>query len=884
MKRVSLFPASLALLSSAVLMSGCTESEKVEVAKHDAYTRLTLEEKVAQLQDRAPAVERLNIQGYSWWNEGLHGVARAGEATVFPQAIGLAATWNTSLLNEIGKTVGLEARAKFNGFAKGETIPRYYGLTIWSPNVNIFRDPRWGRGQETYGEDPYLTGSLASHFISGMQGPDDNHYMAVASVKHIAAHSGPEGIRHGFDSKATPYDMEATFLPAFRQTVKEGKTASVMCAYNAIDGVPVCADPVLITARLRDEWGFEGYVVTDCGAVYDMQEFHHYRPTMAKNAIEVLTAGVDVNCGNGFSQLPIAVKDGDVEESAIDLALSRVWSIREKLGLDGRGSPYDSISPDAVHTSEFATLAAQAARESMVLLKNDGILPLSKDNTIAVIGPNADLLESLRGNYHGIIVDPITPLKGLRDATSSDSVLYAQGSNLAEGVGITIPETALTTAFGDVGLTGEYFASPDFTGEPVLVRTERTVNLDLQNTVPADSLTKGQYSARWSGFIQPPENGVYTLSVQVENCWSCSSEQHDGVRLFVDDQAVIVHNMALEDDADTTDNGKLHGVAGKTASLSASVNLKAGHKHAIRMEFTHRGDWGIRLQWQAPADAQIAEAIDVLKKADVGVVFVGLSPDLEGEELSIEVPGFDRGDRTSLTLPARQQQLLSALKTTGKPLVVVVMSGSAVSTNWSDENASAVLQAWYPGESGGQAIAQTLFGDYNPAGRMPVTVYRSEQDLPPFEDYDMQGRTYRYFKGNPLYPFGHGLSYSEFAYSDLSLSQSALKAGESLTVTGSVTNTSDVTGDEVVQIYLSSEGASQGLLRELVAFSRVNLKPGETKKVTFTLSPRMLSTVSANGTRAVVEGNYRLYVGGSQPTSDSEPLSFNITGHKAMAL
>ena len=857
----------LYVFTSGLLLSqllSCASTKRLS-PESVIISQMTLEEKVSQLQDRSPPIKRLNIQGYNWWNEGLHGIARAGEATVFPQAIGLAATWDRELLKAVGRTVGTEARAKYNSQTKQGDLPRYYGLTIWSPNINIFRDPRWGRGQETYGEDPFLSGSLASEFIRGLQGPFPEYPLTIASVKHLAAHSGPEGIRHGFDSKASDYDMEATFLPAFRLAVKEGKAASVMCAYNAIKGVPVCASSELITQRLRKDWGFEGYVVTDCGAVYDMQEFHHYRPSEAENAAEVLGAGVDLNCGTGYSSLVEAVGEGKVKPAQLDSALHTLLQVRKRLGLDGHGSPYDEISPQQVHTPAAEKLALEAASKSIVMLKNDGILPLKGGERVAVIGPNADLLESLRGNYHGVMINPKTPLTALRETLGSENVLYAQGSKLAQGVGITIPETALRTHNNQVGLRGEYFDNGNFSGEPSMVRVDRTLNLDLQNHVPAPGLKAQNYSVRWSGYILPPASGEYELGIHLENCWECKPQQHDAVQLFLDNKAIVTHQE--KDDV-----------------LQAKVKLQRGERHAIRIEFRHHGDWGIRLQWQAPPEALIAEAVAAAKQADIALAFVGLSPDLEGEELSIKVPGFDRGDRLNLALPPPQQQLLKALKTSGKPLVVVVMSGSAVATNWSSEQANALLQAWYPGESGGSALADIFLGKTNPSGRLPVTIYRSESDLPPFENYSMQQRTYRYFTGQALYGFGYGLSYSEFHYGPLNLSSQTLAAGKGVMLSANVSNRSQRDGEEVVQVYLSPPADQLGLQRELVAFQRVILKAGETKQVNFTLPPRALSTVNAEGVRAIRPGQYRLFIGGAQPNEGAVQSEISIIGEASVAL
>lgn len=864
MQHTRLKLSAIASVIAAISVTACTEQKsdhKMVTKEPSVITQMTLEEKVSQLQDVAKGIDRLDVVGYNWWNEGLHGIARAGEATVFPQAIGLAATWDKPLLKEIGNVVGVEARAKFNSIPKDQTHARYYGLTIWSPNVNIFRDPRWGRGQETFGEDPSLTGALAVNFVQGLQGPDPENPLTISSVKHIAAHSGPEGIRHGFDSKATDYDLAATFLPAFQQVVQEGEVGSVMCAYNAIKGVPVCGDPNLIDGTLRDKWGFEGYVVTDCGAVYDMNEFHQYRSSMAENAAEVINAGVDLNCGTGFASLTEAVEKGWVKESRIDEALGRLWSIRAKLGIDGQPTQYDNIGADQLHSAAHADIALEAARKSVVLLKNDDVLPLKAETRLAVIGPNADLLESLRGNYSGIIAGAVTPLEGLRAAFGAEQVSYAQGSPLASGLGVAIPETALKTADGEPGLTATYYANTDFSGEPVATGTSRTVNLDLQNTAPLPELKGKPYSVRWSGMIVPPGPGDYELSVHLEDCWECKADFHDAFTLYVDGKPVVEHPE-------------------KGAPLSATVHFDNGEPQPLQLDFSHKGgDWGVRLQWQAPAEVQVAEAIAAAKAADVVVAFTGLSPDLEGEELSIVIPGFDRGDRIKLTLPEPQLNLLKALKTTGKPLVVVNLSGSAVALNWSDENAAAVLEAWYPGESGGKAIADILSGKYNPSGRLPLTVYRSESDLPDFADYNMQGRTHRYFTGDALYPFGHGLSYSSFAYSNAALSTASIQAGSPLTVTLNITNQSDIVGEEVVQAYLLPPESETGLLHELVNFDRVPLQAGETKEISFTVPADKLSLVNAAGKREITAGEYQLFVGGSQPADTAgQTLSFTITG------
>ncbi|WP_443750963.1 glycoside hydrolase family 3 C-terminal domain-containing protein [Asticcacaulis solisilvae] len=822
---------------------------------------MTVDEKIAQLQAAAPAIPRLHVRGYNWWNEGLHGLARNGEATVFPQAIGLAATWDPELLNSVGEVVSTEARAGFNTIGRDADHGRYQGLTIWSPNINIFRDPRWGRGQETYGEDPYLTGTLGAAFVEGLQGPDPKHPRTIASVKHFVVHSGPEAGRHGFDVDVSPYDLEATFTPAFRQVITEGKAQSVMCAYNALHGTPVCADGDLLNGRLRRDWGFTGYVVTDCDAVEDMYAFHFYRPTPEENAAAALKAGTDLNCGTYYRNLKLALDKKLVTVADIDRATNRLFAARKRLGLDGAGSPYDGITAAQIHTPASQTLALKAARESIVLLKNTGVLPLKSSARIAVIGPNADTLEVLEANYHGTAIAPVTPLTGLRKAFAN--VTYAQGSNIADGVAIPIPETALTTQAGEAGLKGEYFATGDFSGPPAVVRTDRSVNLDLYGAAPVKGFEKGPYSVRWTGFVTPHAPGDYQLKIYTERCWECDN-RHDAVTLYIDGKAVL---------ADTGD-GK---------NLDAGVHFDDAKPHAIRLDFAHTGgDWGIRLQWQAPADAQRAEAAAAAKDADAIVAFVGLSPDVEGEELSILVPGFDRGDRTDLGLPARQQALLEALKATGKPLIVVNLSGGAVALNWAKGHADAVLQAWYPGEAGGTAIADILTGGYNPSGRLPVTVYASVQDLPPFVDYRMTGRTYRYFTGKPLFGFGYGLSYTRFAYSGLK-APATVKTGETITVRATVTNSGAVAGEEVAELYLTPPADGQGLLRSLAGTQRVHLQPGESCEVVFTLDPRALSIVKRDGSRIQTDGAFGVFVGGAQPGDGPGVAgSINLSGHAVL--
>jgi beta-glucosidase len=840
-------------------------------------SRLSLEEKAAQLQSAAPPIPRLGIRGYEWWNEGLHGLARNGPATVFPQAIGLAATWDESLMGRVGEAVSVEARAKFN--AVGARDPgRYEGLTIWSPNINIYRDPRWGRGQETYGEDPHLTGTLAAAFVRGIQGPDPQHPRAIATPKHFAVHSGPEAGRHGFDVDVSPQDLEATYLPAFRQAVVEGGARSVMCAYNAVHGFPACASPLLLDQTLRRDWGFKGFVVSDCDAVDDMTQFHYFRLDNAGSSAAALAAGDDLNCGVAYAQLPAAVRRGDIDEAVLDRAVVRLFEARAALGAlfaPDPANPYANLGADAVNAPAHRALALEAARKSIVLLKNDkNRLPLAVTTRIAVIGPDADALEVLEANYHGTAIDPVTPLQGLRAQWGKANIRYAQGSGVAEGVPVAVPETALRTGVGPNaihGLTGAYFDDPALVGAPRVTRTDRVVNFDWDRAAPAPGLDPARYGVRWTGALVPPGPGEYALVVGVARCFDCKG--HDPVRLWIDDKLVV------DDD-------------GSGKSVEAVLNFADARPRRIRLELSHAGeDQGVRLQWRAPAAPQLAEAVKAAGEADVVVAVVGLSPDVEGEALQVTVPGFDGGDRTDIALPAPQRRLLEAVAATGKPLIVVLASGGAVELDWAKTHADAILAAWYPGQAGGVAIAETLAGLNNPAGRLPVTFYKSARDLPPLIEYAMKGRTYRYFDGEPTYPFGYGLSYTRFGYGAPSLSAATLKAGEDLVVEAQVANVGDRAGDEVVQAYLTpptpadyrGRQADRLLLRTLVGFDRVTLKPGERGKVRFVLSPRDLSQVGRSGARAVVPGRYTLFVGGGQPSqAPGQTVSFTIEGQQEL--
>jgi beta-glucosidase len=844
----------------------------------DLIGRMTLDEKVQQMRDHAPAIPRLGVPKYDWWNEGLHGVAFSGYATEFPQVIGMGATWDAPLVHRMGETISTEARAKYNEAIRQNQREQFFGLTFWAPNINIFRDPRWGRGQETYGEDPFLTGRMGVAFVTGMQGDDPSHPRVVSTPKHFAVHSGPESTRHRADVEVSEHDLEDTYLPAFRAAVTEGHAQSVMCAYNAIDGAPACANTMLLRDHLRNDWHFDGYVMSDCAAVADVNTGHHYAPDMAHAAAAALKAGTDLECGYGegqaFPALVDAVRQHLVTEADVDKALQRLFRERFDLGMfDPPASYAFGRIPLAENNSpEHRALALQAARESMVLLKNkDGVLPLKSDvKRIAVIGPTAELVQSLQGNYNAPPPDPVYPISGIEKRFRSATVSYAQGSTLVAGMAMPIEHTALSPVTGNGhGLSAEYFNSADLSGHPVLTRIDANINFNWDKVAPVAGLSRNNYSVRWSGNFTPPGPGDYKLGVRMNYCYAC--ENSEGFRLFLDGKLLVSGG-----DKPTGERG---------AVMDSAVHFADAQPHAIRLEYLHgTGSAGIDLTWQAPAAVLRDEAVNAAKNADVTLALVGLSPSLEGEEMPMKLDGFSGGDRTAIDLPADQENLLKALAATGKPLVVVLQNGSALAVNWASEHADAVLEAWYPGEEGGTAIAETLAGDNNPAGRLPLTFYRSLDQVPAFDDYRMQGRTYRYFTGKPLYSFGYGLSYTTFAYRNLKLASSSLAAGDSLQVEADVEDSGSLTGDEVVELYVTQPKAFETPRHVLAGFTRVHLAAHATTHVTLTVDPRSLGQVDAKGNRIILPGEYRISLGGAQPedSAQTQTAGFRIAGTKKL--
>ena len=857
---------------------------------HDLVGRMTLEEKAAQLEDYATAIPRLGVPDYQTWNEALHGVARAGYVTVFPQAIGMAATWNPATVHTMGDTISQEGRAIYNQAQREGNHRIFYGLTYWSPNINIFRDPRWGRGQETYGEDPFLTGRMGIAFISGVQGPDLNHLRAVATGKHYAVHSGPEPARHTFNVDPTSRDLEETYLPAFRASVTEGKVQSVMCSYNSIDAYPACANKMLLDEHLRKAWGFRGFVVSDCAAIVDVFNGHKKAADIEHASAISLQAGTDLSCSiwsAGFNTLAKAVKDGLATEAEVTTAAERLYTARFQLGLfDPQGSnPLDKIPHADVASEANRAKALKAAEESIVLLKNDGTLPLKRSTKrIAVVGPTADLLASILGNYVGTPLHPVTPLDGLL-ADKTREVFYAQGSSLVAGFAVPVPRTV----FGiKKGLKTEMFATPDWTGRPVAVTTEPAIQTDWEDAKPAPQVETVNYSVRWSGTITAPAAGHYVFSLDVGDSFPYSPKE--SYRLTIDGKVLGQGSLRQQIDVSAMGDFKVMAGASPTAPPvmdspkppSIPFDFADTQPHTFVLEYSHSGDragGGVTLNWEAPAQAQLDEAVTQATQADVVIAFVGLSPDLESEESRIDIDGFRGGDRTRIELPASQQKLLETIAATGKPLVVILQSGSSVALSWAKDHANAVLAAWYPGVEGGTAIRRTLDGTNNPAGRLPVTFYAGTKDLPAFTDYSMKNRTYRYFTGQPLWGFGYGLSYTKFTYGPVKLSAESLKAGDPITATVTVTNAGTVAGDEVVEAYVKTPQAD-GPRHSLVAFERVRLTPGASRQVSLKIDPRSLSSVDEQGNRSILEGKYALTVGGAQPeeTQEKSEATFMVNG------
>jgi beta-glucosidase len=839
--------------------------------------RMTLEEKLPQLLNVAPAIPRLNVPAYNWWTESLHGALGPLATTNFPEPIGLAATFDAVTVHDVAGAIseevrGLHTLARQTG--RGGHIGT--GLDTWSPNINIFRDPRWGRGQETYGEDPFLTATMGVAFVTGMQGPNPDRPLVIATPKHFAVHSGPEGTRHAANVFVSAHDLEDTYLPAFRAAIVDGRAGSVMCAYNRIDGQPACASDNLLKDHLRTAWNFKGYVVSDCDAVKDISDNHKYAPTSATAVAAGIRAGVDNECNTETlgdtagleTRYREALQHGFVTEADIDQSLVRLFAARYRTGdLPGLTGAPAAMPTSTVGAPEHRRIALAAAERSMVLLKNDGVLPLKPGVKLAVVGPLGDATRVLRGNYSSPLSGtPVSMLEGLRAAMGASQVtLVPFGESVTDGD--RVPTSALRTPDGKPGLLARYFntvtpmpaqyapgereklvAAAKYQTTPVATRIEPDVgdrNLDLAKV-------NDVHRTEWTGFLVPAESGTYRIGLS-----------GSGGTLTLDGRMVSDRRKARWND-----------LPGMT-----TLKLEAGKRYALRAEGS-----GIDLVWKRVSDAPSAELRRAAAAADVLVAVVGLTSDLEAEETGVSVPGFSGGDKTTLDLPADQIAMLEQAKATGKPIVLVAMNGSPINLAWAKDNAAAVLEAWYPGETGGTAAANILTGRTNPSGRLPLTFYRSTADLPPFGDYGMKGRTYRYFAGTPVYPFGHGLSYTRFGYTTPTVTPAAGGAENGIRVTTRLTNQGDRPGEEVAQLYINfpdRPGAPRIALR---GFQRVELRAGESRSITFALTPRDLSSVSLDGARSVAAGSYRVTVGSGQPGTGVAVQSASFTARQSKDL
>jgi len=832
----------------------------------ELISKMTLDEKISQLQTVADAIPRLNIPNYNYWSECLHGVANAGLATCFPQSIAMAASFDTKLMHQTSIAISDEARAKYHAFIKVGYRDYFTGLTFFSPNINIVRDPRWGRGQETYGEDPYLTGQMARAFITGLQGDDPKYLKLVATAKHYAVYNGPESLRHKINIDVDDYDLYDTYLPAFETSVKEATVESVMCAYNSLRGKPCCGNDPLLNSILRDNWHFKGYVVSDCGAITNMyrEQDHHVVDTAAQAAAMGLNNGTDLNCGPAYSHLKEAIQNGLVTEKEIDQSLHRVFLSRFRLGMfdPDEQVPYAQIPYSVVNSDKHKALALEMARESVVLLKNqsfDGeskpLLPLSRDiKSIAVIGPNADNYQTMVANYHGASEEAVTLLKGLQSKVGKETnIHYAQGSEMAEGLTLLhpIPSGALRPSKGaGNGLYAEYYDNETFAGKPSVTRVDPDIDFTWLGRSPLSNELSGKFSVRWTGTISVSETGVYSIGLRGKSSYT----------VYFDNEKKL-NEM---------------NVFWSPRLKHFDARLEAGKSYDLKIEYSnHSPDPQAHLVWHKPNQDLLSEAVTAAKKSDVVILCLGLNAELESEEMPIKIDGFDQGDRTKLTLPHVQQKLMKRIVGLGKPTILVSMSGSALAIPWAKDHIPAIIHSFYSGQAGGTAITDIIFGDYNPAGRLPVTFYNSVDDLPAFTDYSMKNRTYRYFEGKPLFPFGYGLSYTTFQYSNIRFS----RRNESVKVEVTVVNTGSRKGDEVVQLYLEHiDYKERRPKHSLKGFTRVALKPGEMKKVTFDLTSQDLSLVNEHGKSIRPNGRIKISTGGQQPGL-SPDLSASSTGY-----
>lgn len=826
----------------------------------DLLQRMTLDEKINQMCNSAGAVDRLGIAKYDWWNEALHGVGRAGLATVFPQAIGMAATFDDGAVYETFDIISDEARAKHHDFKRRGERSGYKGLTFWTPNVNIFRDPRWGRGQETYGEDPYLTSRMGVAVVKGLQGNGKGKYdKAHACAKHYAVHSGPEWNRHSFNaSDISKRDLYESYLPAFKALVQEANVKEVMCAYNRFEDEPCCSNKKLLVKILREEWGFDDIVVTDCGAISDFYKpkNHGTHADAASASADAVISGTDLECGGSYHSLREAVEKGIITEEKINESVFRLLRAKFQLGLfdDDSIVEWAQIPYSVVNSPKHQAKALEMARKSIVLLSNKGhALPLKKSTAkIAVLGPNAADSIMMWGNYCGSPAHTVTIIEGIREKMPEAEIVYDKGCDYVDNL-VMYSYYDQCAINGEKGFKAEFWNNRDMSGEPVAkgVYSNPLNFTTLGGTHFTPGVELRDFSARFESVFVPKQSGKVTFYLAGD----------DGTRLYIGEKCVI------------DDWG--HGPA---KEKTYSMEVEAGKEYPIVLEYWQGGGVGeLRFDLGYKKELNYADVASRVADADVIIFAGGISPKLEGEEMGVKLPGFRGGDRTNIELPQVQKDMLKALKVLGKPVIFVVCTGSAIALPEEDKLVDAIVNAWYPGQAGGSAIADVLFGDYNPAGRLPVTFYTSTEDLPDFEDYDMYDRTYRYFEGTPLYPFGHGLSYTSFDYGDAQLSSKMLKKGKTVTLSIPVSNAGERDGEEVVQVYIKKIEDTYGPKKSLRAFRRVPIAKGATEKVEITLQASDFELFdSKSGRMDVTPGKYELLYGGTSDDSKLKKLTIKI--------
>ncbi|MGP8176013.1 MAG: glycoside hydrolase family 3 C-terminal domain-containing protein [Terracidiphilus sp.] len=828
----------------------------------DLVHRMTVEEKVSQLVNQSRAVPRLKVPDYDWWSEALHGVQRPG-VTEFPEPIGLAATFDPDSVHRMGTAIGTEGRIKHAQAMRDGHSNVFEGLDFWAPNLNLVRDPRWGRGQESYGEDPFLLARMGVAFVTGMQGDDPKYYRVISTPKHYAVHSGPEPTRHTADVKVSKHDELDTYLPAFRAAVTEGRAGSVMCAYNSINGQPACANEFLLQDQLRGKWNFQGYVVSDCDAVVNIYSAHHYTKTQPEASALAIQRGMDNECidfakvkdDHDYKAYYDAYKQGLLKESEIDTALIRLFTARMKLGMFDPPEmvPYSKIDEKELDSAEHRALARALANESMVLLKNDGTLPLKQGAIkIAVVGPLADQTKYLLGNYNGSPSHTVSVLEGLKAEFPQAQITFVPGTQFLRTDGDIVPESVLTTPEGKPGLTVTFSTGGGFMDKGTVFATKQVSTVDLKTEgVPQEAAGKFPLTVTWEGFVTAPETGEYSIGVRAKG---------NSAMVMAGGKPLAMEYLDSE----------------HASATAGHIQLEQGKKTAVRVryELNEKGPVEAQLFWEKYDPRPSPEAVAAARNADVVIAVLGITGDQEGEN----------HDRTSLDLPTPEEELLEAVTAGGKPVVLVLANGSALAVNWASAHMNAILESWYAGEEGGAAIAETLSGKNNPAGRLPVTFYTGLDQLPQFEDYSMQNRTYRYFKGKPLYPFGYGLSYTTFSYTNLKLPKAAISAGAPLTAEVSVTNTGKREGDEVAQLYLSFPNVPGAPQRALRGFKRVRLAPGQSQTVRFELKERDLSMVSEAGEPIIPDGAYTVSIGGGQPDTGAPAVTgtFRVMGTKTL--